>query len=643
MNRNIFKITKKPTLLALSFAACFAYSENIFTLDTSTQYSTQVINNDNPITSENSDNAENGALAAIPDGSIDPKLAELQGKKIHKIDIIGIKDKEQLNNAEVFLSLTRVKNEVIEQPDYVNWLIENGINEIAESQQPFGFYETEVKVEKKQEKEGLRVIYTVKQNQPTKIRAIDVKITGEALSDPEFQKILAANPFRKGQVLNHKQYEEYKGKFLEAAVTRGYFDGNFTEKLVEVVPEDHSADIKLHYESGKRFTFDTVTFSRSDNKDEPLPLNDDLLQRFVQFQKGQVYSSQDIEKLQQDLQASGYFKQVTVGPRPKRDDKTVPVSTQVVMNKNKHYAFGVGYSTDSGVRGKFDFDRRWVNRRGHNFSTELFLSQKNSSWHNMYRIPARNPATDYYYFSFGGDIKNDDYDSRRYFAEGGYNWRRKNWDYRVSLTSAWEKFTIGLDSDEILLTYPTLQATYTSTENRLNPDSGYQVRANVLGGGKGVGSDISFVQSNLRARYLKSFNPKNRVVFRFDSGATWTDDYHRLPASMRFFAGGDRSIRGYSYEKLGHYDKSNTNVGGKYLAVAGAEYEYYFKPQWAAAFFVDGGDAFNRKFEPKFGAGVGLHWKSPVGPIKIDLGHGFDEDLGDKIRLHLSVGAELDL
>ena len=530
--------------------------------------------------------------------------------------------------------------------DYVHYLIKNGEKEIAESQQPFGFYDVEVETKKQVNNNEIKVIYEVKLNKPVKLNTISVNVSGEAKNDPEFQKILAQNPFKKGETLSHQQYEEYKGKFLEAAVRRGYFEGKFSAKVIEVVPEDYVANISLHYESGERFKFGNVRFrnrTEGADKDAPLPLREELLQRFVQFSAGQEYNSLEVEKLQQDLQASGYFKQVIAGGRPKNEDKTVPVGVALSMNKRDHYAIGAGYSTDSGFRGKFNFDRRWVNDRGHTFNSSLYVSQKNSDFDNLYKIPGKNPTTDYYYLRAGGTIKADEYDSRRYFAEGGYNWRKDKWDYRIGLTSAWEKFTIGLDHDAVLLTYPMLQAVYTDAENRLNPEKGLQAKINVMGGAKGVGSDISFVQSNTGLRYIHSLNPKNRFIMRFDGGATWTEDFHKLPPSMRYLTGGDRTIRGYSYEKIGDYDASNTNIGGKYLAVGSVEYEYYFSPNWAAALFVDAGDSFSKKFDTKVGAGTGVHWKSPVGPIKIDFAHGFDEELGSKFRLHLNVGAELNL
>lgn len=581
-----------------------------------------------------------------PKSLSDAQIDALEGLTLKEIQILGLENEKQRNNAEVFLGLSRVKEEVISQAAYVNYLIENGANEIALSQQPFGFYQAEVRAERQVSGKELSVIYHVQLNEPTTIRAVEVNISGMAEQDPEFQKLLAENPFREGEVLSHQEYETYKARFLELAIARGYFDGKFTSNVVKVNTDTRNADIALFYDSGQRFDFAQVHFAPAAEKDgstQPIPLDEDLLQRFVQFQAGQPYNAEEVEKLQQDLQGSGYFRQVLVGGKPDSNDKTVPVEAQLTMNSNKHYLFGIGYSTDSGPRGKFDFDWRWVNSRGHTFSSSLYASQKESSWDNMYRIPAANPTTDYYYLRFGGWLKNSDYDTRRAYIEGGYNWRQGHWDYRVSGTAAYDKFSIGNDRDEVVLLYPQFQATYTSTTNRLNPDSGFQGKITVLGGVKGLGSDVSFAQANLNLRYIQSLNEKNRLTFRFDGGTTWTENFHRLPPSLRYFAGGDRSVRGYAYQKIGEYDSSGDNIGGRNFLVGSMQYEYFFKPDWAVAAFVDVGDAFNSNPKPHVGAGLGVHWRSPVGPINVDLGHGFDKERGDNIRLHLTIGAELDL
>lgn len=559
----------------------------------------------------------------------------IEGLQLADIEIAGLANADQLKNAQIFLTLMKSKGETVKQPDYIHYLIESGKEEIARSQQPFGFYNTAVSVDTQQSGNALKVRYEVNLNEPVVIDGISVTVDGAARDDPEFAKLLQENPFKKGDVLSHKTYETYKARFLSLAAARGYFDGKFTQSAVKVNPNTNRAAVTLAYQSGQRYTFGDVSFSQT-------PLDEDLLKRFVKFKPGDPYQASEVATLQQDLQGSGYFKQALVGGEPQAGGN-VPVEAQLTMNKNRRYALGAGYSTDTGIRGKAEFDWRWVNRHGHSFASDLYLSKHDSHLDNMYRIPAANPTTDYYFFRFGGSRKNDNYKTTRYFLGGGYNYRDGDWEHRYAVDVYQEDFAIGADSGKVLLAVPRGQWTYSSTNERLNPESGFQGRVEVLGAARGLLSDVSFVQTNAAARHIFSFDSKNRVVSRLNVGGTWTDDFHKLPPSLRYFAGGDRSIRGYAYESIGGRDEAGNNIGGRYQAVGSVEYEYYFKDDWAAAAFIDAGDAFVKKFDMKIGAGVGVHWRSPVGPIKLDVGHGFDKKYGDKYRIHLTVGAELDL
>ena len=120
------------------------------------------------------------------------------------------------------------------------------------------------------------------------------------------------------------------------------------------------------------------------------------------------------------------------------------------------------------------------------------------------------------------------------------------------------------------------------------------------------------------------------------------DDFNVLTPDLRFFAGGDRSIRGFDYQQLGTTNAAGLVVGGENLVVASAELERYFLPRWGAAVFVDGGDAFRSgEFDKNIGAGIGLRWRSPVGVLRVDFAKPVSSDLADEWRIHFSVGPDL--
>ncbi|HAI23845.1 MAG TPA: outer membrane protein assembly factor, partial [Alcanivorax sp.] len=118
-------------------------------------------------------------------------------------------------------------------------------------------------------------------------------------------------------------------------------------------------------------------------------------------------------------------------------------------------------------------------------------------------------------------------------------------------------------------------------------------------------------------------------------------DVTELPASIRFFAGGDASVRGFAYESLGPLDNDGEVIGGRHLLVGSLEYDHPISEQWSLAVFTDAGNAFNNfdDYEIRHSAGFGVRWRSPLGPIRVDFARGIEE--GREWRLHLSMGPDL--
>ena len=133
-------------------------------------------------------------------------------------------------------------------------------------------------------------------------------------------------------------------------------------------------------------------------------------------------------------------------------------------------------------------------------------------------------------------------------------------------------------------------------------------------------SDIDIYKSTLSYKWLKAFDKKNTFILSLQYGAIESNDFRRVPVSQRFFAGGDRSIRGFKYQSVSPRNPAGDAVGGRYLEVTSVELNHRFRPRWAAAAFIDTGRAFNN-FDSAYsvGAGVGIRWLSPVGPFRVDI------------------------
>ena len=189
--------------------------------------------------------------------------------------------------------------------------------------------------------------------------------------------------------------------------------------------------------------------------------------------------------------------------------------------------------------------------------------------------------------------------------------------------------------------YPALRARWQRYDDANYSTRGFSFTGELKQGLSALGSDANFTQLLVHARYIRGFGERNRVLLRGQLGRTFSGDFLRLPSSLRFFAGGDRSVRGYGYQEISPLGLGGNPIGGRSLAVLNLEYERLFTDTWGAAVFADAGSAFNDGgVDLRRGAGLGLRWRSPVGQVSLDVARGLDEPR-ESFQIHLSLGPEL--
>ena len=164
------------------------------------------------------------------------------------------------------------------------------------------------------------------------------------------------------------------------------------------------------------------------------------------------------------------------------------------------------------------------------------------------------------------------------------------------------------------------------------------------GGLEGVGSDANFAAGLGRRRAGTTASAhRNRLIVRGEAGGTFTNALVDMPPSLRFFAGGDRSIRGYAFREVGPStigsDGKKYALGAKNVLTGSVEFEHYFNDTWGAAGFVDAGDAFDNTPDIHTGVGIGVRWRSPVGPVRFDIAHGLNDPDSD-YEIYLNIGAD---
>jgi translocation and assembly module TamA len=334
----------------------------------------------------------------------------------------------------------------------------------------------------------------------------------------------------------------------------------------------------------------------------------------------------------------------------------VPIDVNLTLAKRDVYTTGLSYGTESGAGVRFGLDRRYVNSRGHKLSTQLDYAQKRKNFVTQYRIPAFKYLDGWYTVAVQAYDEQTDYiDTRLWKVTGSrsgevnefltalisLNTLRERWAYSVPTNGGGP--VPPVEYRYATFTYPEVSANYVNVDSRAFPRSGVAGSLTLRGGIEGAGSDANFGQVHAQARWFKAIGASDRFILRGELGHTFTDALNAMPPSLRYYAGGDRSIRGYQYREVGprvETDEGKFSVGAKNVITGSAEYEHYFNGSWGGAVFVDSGSAFDgTDIDWRTGVGVGVRWKSPVGAVRVDLARGLN-DPDSSFTIGLGIGAE---
>lgn len=504
-----------------------------------------------------------------------------------------------------------------------------------------GYYNPVVdwQVEEGDSEDTARLILDITPGDPVRIKKRTVEIRGAAADDPRFTDNLPERP-AEGDILNHGDYTSLRNTLQTRARRRGYFDARFVTHTLEVDPEALEANITLVFESGERYRLGAVTF------EDGHWFESRLLRQFVTFEPGIPYHADEIARLNNDLLGSGYFAGVDINAAPSSaEDGVIPVKIELTRRERRSIAAGLGFSTDVGPRFRSTWREHWVNQMGHTRGAETELSGPRQNLSTWYELPLDPPMTDLIRLSAGyqrEDIENVDSELLTF----GQQWQHQldnGWLQVLSVRWEGERFNIGDDekgTSSLLL--PGIGYSKLHADSPLDPSRGYRLQVNVSGSHRAALSKVDILHVNAVAKGLFTLGGKHRFLSRLQLGGVGTNQFENVPPSLRFFAGGDQSVRGYGYQTLSPENDNGVAVGGRYTIVGSAEYQYEFADRWRAAVFVDHGNAVNDVFDPlATGVGTGIRWISPLGPLRLDIAKGLNDEFGGEWRVHFSMGPEL--
>ncbi|MFQ5487127.1 MAG: autotransporter assembly complex family protein [Gammaproteobacteria bacterium] len=568
-------------------------------------------------------------------------LSAAYGDGLHgEVIITGIGGKAAVN-VRAFLSIEKERNNPSLSKARLQRLHHRARQEIRHALQPFGYYRPHIEAELSWQGATWQAHYRIDPGEPVRIRRLQLDIVGEGSGDNGLRRAMQRFPLRVGDVLLHARYESGKQNLLQEALNRGYIKARFAAHEIRVFPEENVADIRLALDSGIRFRFGKVIFS--DTVIDRL-----LLARYSDIQAGEPYSAARLVQLQNALFSTDYFSRVEITPQVEgTQDHEVPIYVDLKPSKRHRYSAGLGYGTDTGLRGSLGYINRRLNRRGHRLRSTLRLSQLQKSLSASYIVPFRNPRRDKWEFSASliNDHPDEDQEADSYILGASRTiGLGKYWLETLYLNYRRDSFRVGSRRDDSQLLLPGLSLERTrSWQNRRQITRGSRLSLDLRAARRGLLSDISLLQPQLTAKFIvPALLKRGRLILRGEVAATIIEGFVELPPSLRYYAGGDNSVRGYGYQSLSPRNDAGERIGGRQKLVGSIEYDYRFREKWSIAAFLDTGNAFDNwdDFDLEQGAGVGIRWLSPVGPLRIDLAEALSQP-GRNFRLHIVFGPEL--
>lgn len=537
------------------------------------------------------------------------------------------------NNLEIY----RWQNNPRMNADQLQRLFKRTPDEIRELISTEGFFSPRIESDLAEKSGGWVAHFSVAPGEPARVSSLALRVEGpfadgSSENAARLTQMRKQWPLNQGAVFRQQDWEAAKRGALQKLLIERYPSARINFSQATVNPETNQVALEIAIDSGPAFTFGELELSGL----KRYPRS--IVERLSAIEPGAPYAQSKLLDFQQWLQDSLYFSAalVTAETDPTHPER-VPIRVEVTENPSRKLGFGVGVSTNTGARAQVDyrdlnfFDRAW------RLSSALKLETKKRGLNGEVQFPLTEAG---YRDSVNALLESTDIEGE-VTRKIGFGAKRSRVTGKIETALAMQyqaerQEVAGVETQ--LNKALTLNYSWTKrdVDNLLYPTHGYLFNAQVGGGAKALLSDQNFGRGYGRLVYFHPLGARDSLILRVEAGMVAAPSRDGIPSDFLFRTGGDQSVRGYAYQSLG-LKQGTAVVGGRYLGVASAEYVHWVMPKWGAALFFDAGNAVDdvKEFKAVQGYGAGVRWKSPVGPLNLDIAYGRDVE---QIRMHFSVG-----
>lgn len=540
-------------------------------------------------------------------------------------------------NVRAFLSLTRYADREDVSEEVMNRLQRRIVSETRDALEPLGYYEPKVTYDVQKAGEGWKVTIHVDPGRPVRLSEVNVNVVGPGADHRAFRELIEADDIKPGLRLNHGTYERVKTNLVRVGKNEGFLDAKITKHDLVIDRAARRATVDLEADTGERYRFGEI-------KIEQDAITDAAMRRLLRMEPGDPYTLDRLLRTQYVLDDTQYFSVVDIeSGDPDQETHTVPVTVTAEPGRKHRYGASIGYGTDTKTRGKFTWENRRVNEEGHKFRVDLLGSSIVTDLTARYAIPVMDIALEK--LEFTGTLRNEELgDTKSERAEVGTGLTQVlgRWQRVLQLRLSEEKTTEadGTSSTNFYLVpsigYSTLPSYIVGGRRRP-----YFFSAELRGSPETLGSDASFLQLRVKGERSFDLTALYHLLMRGELGISRIAATSDLPASQRFFAGGEGSVRGFALNELSPRDDQGRTIGGRNLATGSIELVRDLPRNFGVAAFYDIGNAFENFDDPmlEYAAGLGVRYNIAVATFGVDVAQPLSES-GRSPRVHLYISTQ---
>jgi translocation and assembly module TamA len=541
------------------------------------------------------------------------------------------------DNVRAFLSLSRYATRDDLQADTLERLDARIPAEAAKALEPMGYYEPQITYQaqrRKPDQNDWKVTINIVPGRAVRLSEVNISVTGDGKDDQRVVAELNKRTLRSGQRLDHGSYDSFKNNLLRAATSSGYLEAHWLKSDLLIDRAERRAYVTLQLNTGPRYYFGTISIDQD-------VIDPTMMQRLLRMKQGDPYDLDLLLQSQYVLDDTLYFSPAEVeSGTPDASTHTVPVKVTAKPNRKNSYSIAAGYGTDTQARGTLTWDRRLVNRKGHRAKLQLTGSAIGHEASLHYVIPVRDVALEKLEFTLA-NTKEELADATSYRDEltTSFTQALGTWQRVLFVKLSRERSVYPDREEKSSLIIPGIS--YSTLPNYILGQRlrRYSMYAELSGSPSSLGSGASFLQLIVQGERIFDLSEKWHLRLRGQVGASWLPNanFSELPASARFFAGGDNSVRGFGLNELSPLDEFGKRVGARNLLVGTTEIERDLPKNLRLAVFYDIGNAidhFGDSLEDS--AGIGLRWHISVASLGLDVAQPLSEK-GRSPRLHLHI------